>query len=105
VLADLVALVRHAVTPEGELAPYPEQVQAHYARWLARQAANGRRFTNTQRWWLDHIAEHIGVNLSVAQDDFGYGDFFNRGGSVAAAQALGRDWSMLLEELNTELVA
>jgi len=27
VLADLVALVRHAVQPDGELAPYPEQVQ------------------------------------------------------------------------------
>ncbi len=34
VLADLVALVRHAVQPAGELAPYPEQVQARYRQWL-----------------------------------------------------------------------
>jgi hypothetical protein len=50
-------------------------------------------------------AQHIGVNLSMTPDDFEYGEFFNRGGPVAAVQALGRDWPTLLEELNTELVA
>ena len=105
VLADLVALIRHAIQPDGDLAPYPEQVQARYGRWLAQQEAKGRQFSPEQRWWLDHIAVHIGVNLSVAPDDFEYGDFFNRGGPVAAARAFGRDWPALLDELNTELAA
>jgi type I restriction enzyme, R subunit len=92
VLSDLVALVRHAVHSDGELAPYPEQVQAHHGRWLAQQEARGRTFTAEQRWWLDQIAAHIGVNLSVAPNDFEYGDFFNRGGSFAAARAFGHAW-------------
>jgi hypothetical protein len=74
-------------------------------RWLVQQEASERHFTSIQRWWLDHIGEHVGVNLSMTADDFEYGEFFNKGGPVAAAQALGRDWPILLEELNSELVA
>ena len=29
------------------------------------------------------------VNLNIMADDFEYGEFFNRGGPVAAVQALG----------------
>jgi type I restriction enzyme, R subunit len=105
VLADLVALVRHAVELDGELTPYPEQVRARYSQWLAQQEASGRQFTAEQRWWLDQIAAHIGVNLSIAPADFEYGAFFNRGGPVAAARTLGSDWPALLDELNAELVA
>ena len=105
VLADLVALVRHAVQLDDELAPYPEQVQARYQRWLAQQEANGRQFTPEQRWWLDHIAAHIGVNLSIDPGDLASGDFFNRGGSFAAARTFGVAWPHLLDELNTALVA
>jgi hypothetical protein len=54
---------------------------------------------------LDQIAAHIGVNLSVAPDDLAYGDFFNRGGSFAAARTFGAAWPQLLDELNTALVA
>jgi type I restriction enzyme R subunit len=105
VLADLIALVRHAVQLDAELAPYPEQVRARYERWLAQQAAQGRQFTPEQRWWLDQIAEHIGVSLSIAPDDFGYGALFNRGGVIAAAKIFAGTWPQLLDELNAELVA
>jgi type I restriction enzyme R subunit len=53
VLADLVALVRYAVQSDGELAPYPEQVQARYQRWLAQQEADNRSFTPEQHWWRE----------------------------------------------------
>jgi type I restriction enzyme, R subunit len=105
VLADLVALVRHAVQLDEELAPYPEQVQARYQRWLAQQEADNRSFTTEQRWWLDQIAAHIGVNLSVAPDDLAYGDFFNRGGAIAAARVFGPEWLIVLDELNGALAA
>src|SRR5919202_292960 len=80
-LSELVSPVRHAVGAEGELLPYPELVQARYQEWLRRQEKSGRRFTDRQRWWLDHIAEHIGVNLTIAPDDFDYGQFGDRGGT------------------------
>ena len=65
VLTDLVSLVRHAVELEDELVPYPELVRQRYEAWLAAQEARGR-FHQEQRWWLDRIAETIGVNLGVA---------------------------------------
>jgi len=69
VLSDLVALVRHAVQLDDELIPYPDQVQARYDSWVQAQAAAGQTFSAEQRWWLDHIVAHIGVNLSVTADD------------------------------------
>jgi len=45
------------------------------------------------------------VNLSVAPDDLAYGDFFNRGGSFAAARAFGAAWPSVLDELNRALAA
>lgn len=105
VLADIVALIRYAVHGDGELAPYPEQVQARYERWLAQQESQGRSFTAEQRWWLDRIAEQIGVNLSVGPDDSDNGELFNRGGRLGAMRALGQDWLTLVEELNAELAA
>ena len=81
-LTDLVSLVRHAVQLDDELVPYPERVQRRYADWLAAQQTEGRAFTSEQRWWLDQVATHIGVNLEIHAEDFNYGEFFNRGGQI-----------------------
>jgi len=104
VLTDLVSLVRHAVQLEDELVPYPDLVQQRYTEWLAAQEAEGRAFTEEQRWWLDRIAETIGVNLGVRAEDFGYGELFNRGGWYAAREVFGEEFPELLEELNKTLV-
>ena len=103
VLTDLVSLVRHAVQLDDELVPYPERVQRRYAEWLKAQEAEGRRFTPEQRWWLDQIAMHMGVNLEIHAEDFNYGEFFNRGGQVAAVKSFGKDLPVLLDELNQAL--
>jgi type I restriction enzyme R subunit len=102
VLADLVSLVRHAALDE-DLLPYPERVQQRYQDWLAQQAAGGRQFTPPERWWLDEIARHIGINLSIGVDDLNYYAFQNRGGQVAAARLFGAHLPALLDELNTVL--
>ena len=91
VLTDLVSLVRHAVQLDDELAPYPRLVKQRYESWLADQEAAGRNFTATQRWWLDKIAEHIGVNLAMTADDFDIGEFFDRGGQIVARKQFGRE--------------
>lgn len=104
VLTDLVSLVRHAVQMDDELIPYPERVQRRYVAWMASQVAVGRKFTPEQQWWLDQIAAHIGVNLQIRPEDFNYGEFFNRGGQVAALRMLGPQMPNLLQELNRELV-
>jgi type I restriction enzyme R subunit len=104
VLTDLVSLVRHAVQLEDELVPYPELVQQRYEEWLAAQEAEGRAFTEEQRWWLDHIAETISVNLSVRRKDFYDGELFRRGGWHAAQQLFGEELPDLVKELNETLV-
>lgn len=103
VLADLVALVRHAVQMDDELTPYPEQVSQRYRDWLTAQEAGGRTFSAEQRWWLDRIAEHIGVNLSVRADDLSMGEFYNKGGQFAAQRVFGDGLPALLDELNRAL--
>ena len=103
-LTDLISLVRHAVQLEDELTPYLERVQQRYAQWLADQAASGRSFTPEQRWWLDRIAEQIGVNLAVQPESFDTGEFFDRGGRFGAMRTLGGDWLAVVEEMNRVLV-
>ena len=102
VLADLVSLVRHAALDE-ELLPYPERVQARYHEWLEMQEASGRQFTQPERWWLDEIARHIGINLSIRVEDLNSFGFQNRGGQVAALRLFGQGLPVLLDELNMVL--
>ena len=103
VLTDLVSLVRHAVQLDDELVPYPERVQRRYTEWLASQQTEGRTFTPEQRWWLDQVARHIGVNLEIHAEDFNYGEFFNRGGQITAMRVFGIKLNNLLDELNQAL--
>jgi type I restriction enzyme R subunit len=100
VLADLVSLVRHAVQLDDELVPYPERVAARYREWLTAQQ---RDFTPEQRWWLDRIAEHIGVNLAVRPEDLSVGEFYNKGGQFAALKLFGAELPKILDELNAVL--
>ena len=103
VLADLVSLVRHALLSDEELIPYPEQTARRYREWIATQESVGRKFSEAQRWWLDSIAAHIGVNLSISADDLNASPFFEKGGQVAAVKTFGNELPALLDELNQAL--
>jgi len=102
VLADLVSLVRHAALAE-ELVPYPERVQQRYRQWLAEQEKAGREFSPQQRWWLDEIARHIGINVSIRADDLNYFGFQARGGQLAAEKLFDNELSLLIDEINSRL--
>ena len=103
VLSDLVSLVRHAIQYDDELTPYPELVQRRYTEWLTIQEAHGRRFSAEQRWWLDTIAAHIGVNLDIRPEDLSAGEFYRRGGLIGARQVFGGEVYAILMELNNAL--
>ncbi|MFN8464584.1 MAG: type I restriction-modification enzyme R subunit C-terminal domain-containing protein, partial [Caldilineaceae bacterium] len=102
-LTDLISLVRHALQIDPDLAPYPERVAARYQQWLEDQAAAGRTFTAEQRWWLDKMAEQVGVNLSVQPDDLDVGEFYDHGGRMGAIRTLGSNWLATMTELNSAL--
>jgi len=103
-LADLVALVRHALQPDVVLLPYAEEVRARYQKWLTEHDASNR-FSPEQRDWLDRIAEHIASSLRIAPDDFDAG-WFGQHGSLGNSHALfGDQLQPLREELNEVLAA
>ena len=103
-MTDLVSLVHHALEPEGELRPYPELVQQRYDAWFVSQEQTGKHFTPEQRWWLDKIAEFIGLNLSITPEDFEIdGEFVNRGGRWGAVETIGVNWLQMLDEMNEVL--
>jgi len=103
-LADLVALVRHALLPEFTLVPYADEVRARYEAWLAERDA-GNTFTSEQREWLDRMAEHIATSLAIETDDFQDGWFGQHGSLGGAHQLFGDKLTPLLAELNERLAA
>ncbi len=105
VLADIVSLVRFALHQDGELRPFRDQVNERFAQWMKQQQANGRRFTDEQRQWLEAIRDHIAASLAINIDDFDYVPFLQRGGFGKANQVFGKDLVPLLEELNSTLAA
>ncbi|MFA5872808.1 MAG: type I restriction-modification enzyme R subunit C-terminal domain-containing protein [Anaerolineales bacterium] len=88
---------------DEDIEPYPALVQRRYVEWLKAQEAEGRAFTPEQRWWLDQIAAHIGINLEMTAEDFTAGAFFQRGGQVAALRAFGGGLLQVVDELNEAL--
>ena len=105
VLADIVSLVRFALHQEVELRPYREHVNERFAKWLASQESNGRKFTEEERQWLEAIRDHIAASLAIGADDFDYVPFLQRGGLGKAQQVFGKRLPDLLTGLNEALVA
>jgi type I restriction enzyme R subunit len=103
-LTDLIALVRHAVQPDGDLVAFPAQVQERYSAWLAQQESAGRTFTPDQQRWLDKIAAQVGVDLEIQPTDLD--DIFaDEGGRLGARRVLGDNWRDVVTELNQVLAA
>lgn len=105
VLADIVSLVRYALHQEGELRPFKEQVNERFARWLAAQQKDGRKFTPEQVQWLEAIRDHIAASFAIEVDDFEYVPFVQRGGFGKAQQVFGNELRPILNELNEVLAA
>ena len=104
VMADIVALVRHALGQEEELAPFAEGVEKRFQGWLAMQETAGRDFTEEQRQWLENIKDHIAGSVSIDMAAFQYAPFSQQGGLARAMVLFGAELGGLLEELNVALV-
>jgi len=104
-LTDLIALVRHAITPAAPLTPFAATVEDRYRAWLAEQESQGAAFTPEQRGWLDAIRDHIAASLRIEPDDFDYIPFSERGGLGRVYSLFGERLPAILTELNERLVA
>jgi type I restriction enzyme, R subunit len=104
-LADLVALVRHAIQPAEPVAPVAERVEARYTAWLADKAKAGLKFTPDQKKWLDAIKDHIASAFAIEHDDFSDVPFSHMGGLGKVHQLFGERLPKLLAEMNERLAA
>jgi len=104
-LTDLIALVRHAITPAAPLTPFAATVEDRYRAWLAEQEGQGAAFTPEQRGWPDAIRDHIAASLRIEPDDFDYIPFSERGGLGRVYSLFGERLPAILAELNERLVA
>src|SRR5205085_866785 len=104
-LTDIVALVRYALHQDDELVPYPQQVDERFEAWLLSQQQAGRNFTDEQLAWLMRIRDHIAAAISITTDDFDYVPFNEHGGLGKAYEIFGDQFTLLLDELNQDLVA
>ncbi|GGM53504.1 type III restriction endonuclease subunit R [Micromonospora sonchi] len=104
-LTDLVSLIRYAIGQDDELVPYAEKIRERYAGWLRQQEQAGVTFTDTERWWLDRMAEVIAASAGISPDDLDNAPFTERGGIDGALRDLGPRTATLIDQLNTELTA
>jgi type I restriction enzyme R subunit len=104
-LADVVALVRHALDPATDLFPVERTVEERYLAWLAEQEKAGVVFTAEHRKWLDAIRDHIANSLSIDADDLSGVPFNQMGGLGKAHQLFGDKLTKLLDDLNARLAA
>jgi len=103
-LTNIVSLVRFATGESVILEPFPETVNHRFDQWLSEQDMLGRRFTATQKAWLEMIRDHIAGSASVAIEDFDYAPFSQKGGRLKAYEVF-EEIEQVLEELNEVLVA
>ena len=105
-MTDLVSLLRFTLGRDDELVPYADRVAERYAGWLRQQEQAGVRFTDDERWWLDHMAEVIASSVSITPEDLDTAPFTQRGGRGGLVRDLGSERGVaLFDELNQELTA
>lgn len=105
-LADIVMLVRYALSQAETLEPLPSLVAGRFNLWLGREEKAGRVYTEEQRAWLMAIRDHLAVNIEIRPEDIvDAPEFAGRGGILRARALFGVRLPALLDELTDTLVA
>lgn len=102
---DIVSLVRFALHQEPMLEPFEVHVRERFDAWIAKQEAQGKKFSFEQRWWLERIRDHVIASLEIGRDDFEFTPFKENGGIGKVYQLFGDDLWPMLDELNEVLAA
>lgn len=109
--SDLLALLRYELAGGAERGvpaprPFKDVVRERYQAWIARQEQTGTRFTERQRWWLDHIAEATAQHVRFDTADLDYAPFTSRNGTDGfIAEFGGTQAEHIITELDRELSA
>jgi type I restriction enzyme R subunit len=101
--ADLVSLLRYALSDDGELVPHRDIVRLRFQIWLTEQGGE-ERFTPAQMRWLHMIRDHVEESLTIERDDFDLDPFAQAGGLMGIYRDFGAEFETLIEQLNDRLV-
>ncbi|GAA4156179.1 DEAD/DEAH box helicase family protein [Leifsonia shinshuensis] len=104
-VTDLVSLLRFALESDDELVPYAEKVANRYASWLLQQEQAGVTFNDTQRWWLDRIADVIASSAGMGLEALEGEPFAQKGGISGVIRDLGDQAGDIVQKMNEELTA
>jgi type I restriction enzyme R subunit len=104
-MTDLVSLVRYAIHQDGELRSFKELAITRFAKWIADQETQGRKFTDEQKQWLTAIRDHIAASVSIDAEDLELPPFSQWGGLGKAYKVFGPELQPTLDELNEVLAA
>lgn len=100
-LIDIISMVKRAAAEQSPLLTAEERVEAALTHVVA-----GRELDAEQMKWLDHIRQHLVLNLSIDREDFeNMPVLLNRGGWGRANKVFRGELEDILKDVNRELVA
>lgn len=104
-LADLIALVRHALYENEPILPVEEIASLRYTEWFAEQEKAHGAFSPEQRKWLEAIRDHIIAALRVERDELDGPPFAALGGLGRFYDLFGDRMDDVLHSMNEALAA
>lgn len=104
-LTDLISIIRFEMGYTDNLAPFAERVNYNFMRWTLKRNAGDVHFSEEQMEWLRLIKDHIASSLSILPEDLDYAPFDHRGGLGRFYSVFGKEYKVILQEMNVELVA
>jgi len=104
-LIALVSLVRKVSGADTTLTAFDKTVDKNFQDWIFKKQAGTLKYTEEQVQWLRMIKDYIANSFHVDKDDFELDPFNKAGGLGKFYQLFKEDFEIILDELNTELVA
>ena len=104
-LTDLISIIRFEMGYSDNLAPFADKVNYNFMQWTFKRNAGHIQFTEEQMEWLRLIKDHIATSLSILPEDLDLTPFDRKGGLLGFYDSFGDSYEVILNEMNTELVA
>lgn len=104
-LIAIVSLIRKICGIDQTLTSYDRVVDKNFQDWVFKKQAGATKFNEEQMQWLRMIKDYITNSFHIDREDFDYNPFNAMGGLGKMWQLFGDKTEVIIDELNSELVA
>lgn len=104
-LTAIVSLIRKVCGIDQTLTSYDRIVDKNFQDWVFKKQAGAIKFDEEQMQWLRMIKDYITNSFHIDREDFDYNPFNAMGGLGRMWQLFGDKTEVIINELNSELVA